>query len=90
LVSIGGGEENVSQIFQPSAGHCYRIRHRLSRSRLGYEFVASIKLGSLSNRALLVNNLFDVVLYAGIRVVSAVAQNLGRQHPRTLIMRLPN
>jgi len=29
-------------------------------------------LGSLSNRTLLVNNLFDVALYAGIRVVSAV------------------
>src|SRR6266700_2163591 len=29
-------------------------------------------LASLSNRALLVNNLFDVALYAGSRVVSAV------------------
>jgi hypothetical protein len=28
-------------------------------------------LGSLSNRTLLVNNFFDVALYAGIRVVSA-------------------
>jgi hypothetical protein len=32
----------------------------------------SIKLGSLSNRALLVNDVFDVALYAGSRVVSAV------------------
>ena len=32
----------------------------------------SAKLGSLSNRALLVNNLLDLALYAGIRVVSAV------------------
>src|SRR5215831_3748639 len=30
------------------------------------------KLGSLSNRTLLVNNLFDLALYAGNRVVSAV------------------
>src|SRR6516164_1909361 len=32
----------------------------------------SIKLGSLSNRTLLVNNLLDLALYAGNRVVSAV------------------
>jgi len=30
------------------------------------------KLGSLSNRTLLVNNLLDLALYAGNRVVSAV------------------
>ena len=30
------------------------------------------KMGSLSNRALLVNNLLDLALYARIRVVSAV------------------
>ena len=30
------------------------------------------KMGSLSNRTLLVNNLFDLALHAGIRVVSAV------------------
>jgi len=29
-------------------------------------------MGSLSNRTLLVNNLFDLALYAGNRVVSAV------------------
>jgi hypothetical protein len=33
---------------------------------------AQPKLGSLSNRALLVNNLLDLALYAGNRVVSAV------------------
>src|SRR6516165_2106567 len=32
----------------------------------------SIKLGTLSNRRLLVNNLLDLALYAGNRVVSAV------------------
>jgi hypothetical protein len=31
-------------------------------------------MGSLSNRALLVNNLLDLALYAGNRVVSAVAR----------------
>jgi hypothetical protein len=37
-------------------------------------------MGSLSNRALLVNDLFDVALYAGSRVVSAVgiSRRIGR------------
>src|SRR5262249_2545768 len=53
-------------MFHSSSGLC---RSALFLSNIDR---AAIKLGSLSNRASLVNNLLSLELYAGIRVVSAV------------------